>query len=290
MTAPLRVLVLGAGGMLGHVVFRWFAQLPGLHTTGTLRSSAAPQALQAAQSPTAQLLTGIDALAPAHLEALLQATRPDVVLNCIGLVKQLQAANDPLQVIPVNALLPHQLARLCRRSGARLVHISTDCVFSGRRGPYSEDDSADATDLYGRSKLLGEVVDDGALTLRTSMIGPQLQGRHGLLAWFLGEPGPVKGYARAVFSGLPTVEVARVLAEHVLPDRTLSGLYHLGSRAIDKHALLGLVAAEYGVHTPIAKDENVVIDRSLDTSRFQAATGYTAPGWPELVRRMRAFG
>jgi dTDP-4-dehydrorhamnose reductase len=286
----MRVLVLGAAGMLGHVVFRWFAGLPGLHTTGSLRSTSAPQTLLGAQTPMARLVTGVDALAPGSLEPLIEACRPDVVLNCIGLVKQLQAANDPLQAIPVNALLPHQLARMCRRRGARLVHISTDCVFSGHRGPYREDDPADATDLYGRSKLLGEVVEEGVLTLRTSIIGPQLQGHHGLLAWFLQQSGPVKGYARAVFSGLPSVEVARVLAEHVLPHPTLSGIYHLGSEAIDKHSLLRLIAAEYGLPTSIERDENVVIDRSLDASRLRAATGYAAPPWPELVRRMRAFG
>lgn len=276
--------------MLGHVLFRWFARLPGMDTTGTLRSPAVPQALEGSLSPTARLLTGVDVLEQASVESLMQATRPDVIINCIGLVKQLEAANDPRQAIPINAELPHRLAKLCRQQGGRLVHMSTDCVFSGRRGHYTEDDPADADDVYGRSKLLGEVIEDGVLTLRTSVIGPQLQGQHGLLAWFLGHPGPIKGFARAVFSGLPTVEVARVIAEYVVPRPALSGLYHLGSQAIDKHALLELVAAEYGVHTPIERDDSVVIDRSLDTSRFHGSTGYTAPSWPELVRRMREFG
>ena len=289
-TPPLRLLVLGAGGMLGHIAFRWFAGLRGYHTLGTVRRQAIPAPIQRLQTATARLQPGFDALEATQLEQLVQDFRPDAVINCVGLVKQLEASRDPLQAIPVNALLPHRLAELCGRTGSRLVHLSTDCVFSGRRGLYREDDPPDPIDLYDCTKLIGEPVGPHVVTLRTSMIGPELISRHGLLSWFLSEPGPVRGYARAVFSGLPTVEVARVLAEHVLPNRELSGTYHLASDPIDKYALLKLVADEYSLPTPIERDENLVIDRSLDGSRFKAATGFAPAPWPELVRRMREFG
>jgi dTDP-4-dehydrorhamnose reductase len=290
MTRPQKILVLGATGMLGHVLFRWLAKHPDMAVVGTLRSEKPPPVLAAAQNSHARLVTGLDALDTTRVQRLFADEQPSFVINCVGLVKQLELASDPLQAIPVNALLPHQLARACTEQGARLVHISTDCVFSGIKGRYCEDDVPDVTDLYGRSKLLGEVEGPGIVSLRTSMIGPQLERQYGLLAWFLNTAGPVKGYARAVFSGLPTVEVARVIEEHILPNPRLSGVYHLASDPIDKHAFLGLVAREYGHPARIDKDETVVIDRSLDASRFHAATGYTPPAWPELVRRMRAFG
>lgn len=291
MTTARKILVLGAAGMLGHVVFRWFAQRPHLQVVGTLRQAQVPTALAAAvRGSHARLVTGLDALQADAVARLLDDEQPHLVVNCVGLVKQLAQAADPLQAIPVNALLPHQLARACTVRGVRLVHISTDCVFSGAQGRYREADHADATDLYGLSKLLGEVAGPGIVSLRTSMVGPQLEGQHGLLAWFLHARGPVKGYARAIFSGLPTAEVARVIEEYVLPEQGLSGVYHLASEPIDKHAFLGLVAREYGVPTAIERDEALVIDRSLDASRFRLATGYAAPAWPELVRRMRAFG
>lgn len=285
-----RVLILGASGMLGHVLFRWFARLDGYETVGTLRSHAIPQGLMPPGSDTrARLLTGVDALQPGRLEAVHRNVIPDVVINCVGLVKQLDACTDPLQAIPVNALLPHLVAALCRETGARLIHISTDCVFSGRRGRYTESDLPDAEDLYGRSKLLGEVATPGALTLRTSVIGPELGSRRGLFEWFRTQPGPVRGFEKAIFSGLPSVEFARVVTDFVLPRPELSGVYHLAVDPIDKCALLELIAHEYGLPTTIVPDRSVVVDRSLNASRFNATTGYASPAWPELIRRMHAF-
>jgi dTDP-4-dehydrorhamnose reductase len=209
--------------------------------------------------------------------------RPGVVVNCIGLVKQLAAADDPLQALPINSLLPHRLAWLCSLIGARLVHISTDCVFNGRKGGYRETDPSDAEDLYGRSKFLGEVAYSHTITLRTSIIA------HGLVAWFLSQNGRVKGYRRAIFSGLPTVELSRVVRDVVLPRSDLAGLYHVAAAPIAKFDLLTIVAAAYGTDAVIDPDDSVVIDRSLDAGRFRQATGYVAPPWPELVARMRDF-
>lgn len=281
------VLVLGVSGMLGSMAFRQLGGRPGWRVVGTVRSPAArgrfPQGSDIRTDVAAEDLTG--------LAGLLRDVRPKVVINCIGIVKQAAASRDPLQSLPINAVFPHQLGRLCDLGGIRLVHISTDCVFSGRAGSYRESDVPDAEDLYGRSKLLGEVDAPNAITLRTSIVGPEPSGAHGfgLLEWFLRQPGPVKGYARAVFSGLTTDELTRVIADVVMPRPELTGVYHVSAAPIGKYDLLRLFAAAYGRSVAIERDESVVIDRSLDSSRFRAATGYAPPDWPAMVAAMRSL-
>jgi dTDP-4-dehydrorhamnose reductase len=223
------------------------------------------------------------------LTHLFAVVHPDVVINCIGLVKQLAEADAPLIAIPINSLLPHRLARLCELAGARLVHMSTDCVFSGEKGMYTEADAADAKDLYGRSKYLGEVDYPHAITLRTSIIGHELDGARSLIGWFLAQEGSVKGYRRAIFSGLPTVEIARVIRDHVISHPDLHGIYHVSAEPINKFDLLTLVAQTYGKAIDISADDQLVIDRSLDSTRFRQATGFKPKPWPELVRSMREF-
>ncbi|NML47797.1 SDR family oxidoreductase [Ramlibacter sp. G-1-2-2] len=287
-SSPTRVLVLGASGMLGNAVLRLLADSPGFAVAGTVRSPGAQRLLPAPLRD--KLVTGIDIENADSLARAFAEARPDVVVNCIGVVKQLAEADDPLTAVPINSLLPHRLARLAAVAGARLVHVSTDCVFSGSRGMYTEADFPDANDLYGRSKYLGEVDYPNAVTLRTSIIGHELASAHGLVGWFLAQQAGVKGYRRAIFSGLPTVELARVIRDHVIPDRELHGLWHVSAAPIDKYALLKLVGEAYGRDTAIAPDDRLVIDRSLDSSRFRERTGWQPPAWPDLVRRMRDFG
>jgi dTDP-4-dehydrorhamnose reductase len=215
--------------------------------------------------------------------------RPDVVVNCAGLTKHKPEAEDPLVSIPINTLMPHRLAGLCKLVGARLIHVSTDCVFSGEKGSYTEDDFADARDVYGKSKALGEVDYQHAITLRTSTIGHELQSTYGLLDWFLSQQGRCKGYTNAIFSGLPTVVFAQVVRDVVIPHAELSGLYHVAAKPINKFDLLKLIAEVYGKSIDIVPDEKLVIDRSLDATRFRLATGYTAPEWPELINTMHVY-
>jgi len=288
MNKKTTVLVIGASGMLGNAVLRLFAQSEAFETVGSARSAGFLARLPAELRP--HIVCGVDVDNADSLARLFASTRPDVVINCVGLVKQLAEADDPLAAIPINALLPHRLARLCEIAGARLVHISTDCVFSGSTGQYVESDVPDATDLYGRSKLMGEVDYPHAVTLRTSIIGHELDSAHGLVGWFLAQEGTVRGFTRAVFSGLPTVELALVIRDHVLPHPELRGLYHVSAASIAKFDLLKLVAHVYDRAVQISPDDKLVIDRSLNSTRFRSATGYAPPEWPELVRRMRAFG
>jgi dTDP-4-dehydrorhamnose reductase len=283
----IRVLVLGVSGMMGSAVFRVFAQSDGYSVMGSVRSAGVLRLLPSELRE--QVVCGVDVENTDSLMRLFALVRPNVVINCIGLVKQLAEADDPLAAIPINALLPHRVARLCDVVGARLIHMSTDCVFAGTRGMYSEQDVSDAKDFYGRSKYLGEVDYPHAVTLRTSIIGHELSSANGLVGWFLAQQGPVKGYVRAIFSGLPTVELARVIRDFVVPNPELSGLYHVSAEPINKYELLKLVAQVYGKAIDITPDDKLEIDRSLDSSRFREITGYQPAAWPELVRRMHEF-
>jgi dTDP-4-dehydrorhamnose reductase len=283
----VKILVLGASGMLGNAMLRTLAAADGHDVWATVRSSNVLKHFDAALQQ--RIVTEVDVENTDSLIGLFAKVQPTVVINCIGLVKQLAHADDPLHALPINSLLPHRLARLCALIGARLVHISTDCVFNGRKGNYRESDPSDAEDLYGRSKLLGEVAYPHTITLRTSIIGHELASAHGLVGWFLSQQGKVRGYRKAIFSGLPTVELARVVRDFVLPNTSLTGLYHVAAEPIAKYDLLQLVGAAYGRDTEIEADDGIVIDRSLNATRFNKATGYIVPPWPALVARMREF-
>ena len=283
----MNVLVLGASGMLGNAVFRYFSADPSLRTYGTVRQAASLQHFDPALR--GQLVHGIDVLDQDGLVRAFGDTKPDVVINCVGLIKQLAHVNDPLEALPINALLPHRIARLCAVAGARMIHVSTDCVFAGDKGNYREADVPDATDLYGRSKLLGEVDYQHAITLRTSIIGHEFRRASALVDWFLSQSGQVKGFRKAVFSGVPTVELARIMKEFVMPHGELRGLYHVAAEPIAKFDLLTLVAKAYGKTIDIVPDDGLIIDRSLDCARFRDATGYVAPAWPALIETMHRF-
>ena len=232
-----------------------------------------------------KMLVGIDLVEDDIVTQTLARNRPQIVINCAGLTKHLPAGNNPASAIAINALLPHRLAEACDRVGARLIHISTDCVFSGQRGNYAETDVADADDVYGRSQRLGEVEQAGHVTLRTSTIGHENHTKFGLLEWFLSQE-TCKGYTRAVFSGLPSVVFARIIRDIIIPDQTLTGLYHVSAAPIAKFDLLQLIAEVYNHRVELAIDRDFVIDRSLNSAKFTKATGYQAPAWPELIQLM----
>lgn len=227
--------------------------------------------------------SGIDIRDPERLRASFQDFRPQAVINAVGVVKQRPDAADSISSITINALFPHQLAQLCSEYSARLVHMSTDCVFSGDHGGYKEEDFTDAKDLYGRSKVLGELCEDHCVTLRTSIIGRELSRRTGLLEWFLAQQGPVQGYRKAVFSGFTTSEMARIIERLLIRHPRVSGLYHVSSEPIAKYDLLNMIKHSLSLRTEIIPDDSVHIDRSLDSTRFRAELGYTPPTWTAMI-------
>lgn len=282
----MKVLILGATGMLGSAMFRTLRKHAGLNVVASMRETSKLRFFTPEEK--SDLLTGVDVLDSDSLVNLLTKVKPDAVINCVGLIKQLGNAKDPLVALPLNAMFPHRLVRLCALYGARVVHISTDCVFDGKKGAYLESDPSNAEDLYGKSKFIGELSDyPNAITLRTSIIGHELGSSFSLVDWFLSQENGVKGYSQAIFSGLPTVELARVVRDFVLPNEGLTGLYHVAANPISKLDLLRLIANEYNKKITITPDDKLVIDRSLNGVRFQQASGYTAPAWPELIRQMK---
>ena len=280
----MRILILGGDGMLGHQLFR---HLRGSYEVRvTLRLG--PEVYNSYRLyPKESTFYGIDATQTEEVRRVLEQFSPEVVVNAIGIVKQRSDANEVIPSLEINSLLPHRLALTCHSIGARLVHLSTDCVFSGRKGRYSESDAPDAEDLYGRTKLLGEVSEPHCLTLRTSMIGPELSRRTGLLEWFLGQKGrTVKGFTKAIFSGFPTVELAPII-EHVLVKTPgIYGVYHVASDAISKYDLLTLIRDRLNLPITIERDSTFKCDRSLDASRFQKDTGYLPPSWEVMIDHM----
>jgi dTDP-4-dehydrorhamnose reductase len=282
-----RVLVLGVSGLLGNVIFRLFKQESDCLTFGSARSSAVLDYVD--KKFHSEIITAVEVENYDSLVQLFATVKPDVVINCIGIVKQLSSASDALVSIPINSLLPHRLANLCLISNARFVHISTDCVFSGSRGNYLESDLPDAEDMYGRSKLMGEVDYPNAITLRTSIIGHEITGTRSLISWFLAQQGNIKGYKKAIFSGLPTVEIARIIRDFILPNPSIHGVYHLSADPISKYDLLCLVAETYEKSIDIVPDSNYTIDRSLNSKRFRSTTGFIPKPWGEMIQAMYDF-
>jgi dTDP-4-dehydrorhamnose reductase len=283
----VKVLVLGGEGMLGHKVYQVLAERFELYAT--FRDADGPwrDFPQYAAAPPGRLIGDIDALDFATVEAALGRVAPDAVINCVGIIKQLKEASDALLTIRLNALLPHQLAAACARTGARLVHISTDCVFSGRRGMYTEDDLPDPPDLYGRSKLLGEVEAPGALTIRTSIFGRDFLKQDALLEWFLSNRGGrVRGYRNALYSGFPTQVLAGIIGDLLSGQPTLEGLWQIASEPVSKYHLLERLRGAMGLDIEIEPYDDPPCDRSLSAARFVAATGYRIPGWDEMIAQI----
>jgi len=281
----VRFLILGGDGMLGHQLY---ASLRGRHEVKvTLRQDFDAYRQYGLFDATGAYM-GIDAR---NIDAPLDVFtrfKPEVVVNAIGIVKQRAAAQDALASIEINALLPQRLAVLSRTVGARLIHISTDCVFSGRAGNYNEDMRPDPEDLYGRSKLLGEVAGERCLTLRTSLIGTELRRKTSLVEWFLAQRGTVIGYRRAIFSGLTTFEMSRVIERIALEHPKAHGLYHVSSAPISKYDLLVMLKNMLGLDITVVPDDKFQCDRSLDSTRFRTEFGYTPPGWDQMPEELAA--
>jgi dTDP-4-dehydrorhamnose reductase len=276
--------VLGGEGMLGHKVFQILGdRFPETHATLHGRpTDPAYERVDLLQRET--VIPGVEAADFDGLEHLIQGLRPTVVVNCIGIVKQRAEAHDPIPSITLNSLLPHRLAATAASHGARLIHFSTDCVFSGRGGGYREDDPADAEDLYGRSKYLGEVSSPPALTLRTSIIGRELASFASLLEWFLAQEGKtIRGFRRVLYSGVTTNQMARLVGDVIERQPDLTGLYQVAGPWISKHDLLCLARDAFDLEVEIVPDDAEVNDRTMYGDRFTAATGWRAPSWQEML-------
>lgn len=282
----MRVLILGAAGMLGHKLCQQYRNR--YETWATVRQSA-QQYQHYALLPSERLIGGVDASNLQSIIDVIGQVKPDVIINCIGIIKQLKDAKNPITSLTINSLLPHQLYSLAHASGARFIHMSTDCVFSGRKGMYTEDDVSDAEDLYGRTKFLGEVSGDGAVTIRSSIIGRELSTASGLIEWFLSnDGGEVKGFRKAIYSGFTTQAMADIIADIIDNHPNLSGVHQVSSEPINKYDLLLMVRDIYKVNIDIIPYDDFVLDRSLDSTPYRQLTGFTPPAWQEMISTMAA--
>lgn len=280
-----KVLILGVAGMVGHKLFIELSKRPELDVYATTRNIGNLSAIFGPEL-VKRVRVGIDAHRFETVAHYLEKLRPNVVINCIGITKQLVDDHHPIPAIEINALMPHRLAEACKLQGIRMIQMATDCVFNGSKGNYRESDPSDATDLYGRTKFLGEVYYGHCLTIRTSFIGHEIGTSHGLVEWFLHQDQQASGYTKAIYSGLPTVEIARVMAELIIPNQDLHGLYHVSSDPISKYDLLQLLAHQYAKKIAITPNDTVAINRSLNSDRFRAVTGFRPRSWAESVEIM----
>ena len=280
----MKILILGGAGMLGHQLWMTLGREHQVWVTVRKTPSQFPDYYV---FPKKYVRSGVDALIFDEVTRALASVQPDLVINCIGLIKQNPLVHDPLSSIQLNALLPHRVSLICRTAGIRMIHISTDCVFSGKKGMYLETDQSDAEDLYGRTKYLGELHYPHTLTLRTSIIGRELSQFKSLLEWFLDQKGKtVKGYTRVIFSGVTTIYLANMVREIINNDIKLTGVYHIASPPISKYELLCMLRDAYKLDVEIVPDDQEGSDRSLVGDKFIKETGYSYPNWADLVTEL----
>jgi len=282
----MRILILGGTGMLGHAL--WQAWQDKFDTYTTLRKTNQDYVIFSGWNKE-RIINHVSVQEFETVTSAVEKVKPSILINCIGIIKQIPSANDPIATIKINSLFPYQLAQLCQKHDTKMIQISTDCVFSGNKGNYTEQDIPDPVDLYGRSKLLGEVIAPNCLTIRTSIIGRELNSQHSLVEWFLAQRGkPVKGYDRAIYTGFTTQALVQTIEKTILEYPNIEGLWHISSDPITKYQLLNMMNQAFNLGITIEKDEHFVCDRSLNSQKFRDFIGYTPPTWDEMIVQLAA--
>lgn len=283
----MKIIILGANGLIGYNILTTFLENPNFEVLAFVRdkkkfNSFRPDLLK-------KLIFDFSIYNLPDLEKTLLNLNPDVVVNCIGITKHRISEFSTEDIIYTNALFPHYLLNICEKQNIRCIQISTDCVFLGNKGKYSEDDVPDALDLYGKTKSLGELLTGNSLTLRISTIGFELDTKYGLLEWFLSQKGECYGYSKAYFTGLPCKFFAKILADLLINHKQLKGLYHIASEPIDKFSLLELIKDTFKINVNIKKNDTFLLDRSLDARKFNSALSFDSPKWCDLVKTLKEF-
>ncbi len=280
-----KILILGAGGMLGHKLCQ---RLDGYEVFGTIRKNVEYYGKYSQVYKNTTLIGPLDVLDYEELEKTIYGIAPDVVINCIGIIKQLDEAKDPVISIKINALLPHQLANICEKTSSRLIQISTDCVFDGKKGSYVETDVPNATDVYGRTKCLGEIADRShCVTLRTSIVGRELNTSSGLVEWFLTNKGKkVNGFKKAIYTGFTTIALVNIIDSIIQNHPGIAGLYQISSEPINKYDLICQLSDAMALDIEVKPETEFFMDRSLICDRFKKETHFTTPSWPDMIRQL----
>ena len=283
----MKVLIFGVTGMLGSCMYKYFSNLNEFRVIGVLRNVNKKSFFN--ENPNSRLINFDNYNNFPKLEKFIKNMQPDYVINCLGVIKQKINETNPETTLFINSYLPHLIDKLSSIHNFKLIHFSTDCVFDGHAGLYKEDDIPLPQDFYGLSKLLGELETKNTLTIRTSIIGHELESTYSLVNWFLSSRNSVQGFTNAIYSGFPSVEIARIIHKFIIPNKSLSGIYNLSSNPISKYELLKIISKQYKHNIDIVSDETVVIDRSLDATLFNMKTKYVCPSWPKLIQDMFEF-
>ena len=282
-----KILILGVNGMLGYSILRYLEKNNNFETYGVLRDRN--KLINQKNFRLEENIKELNCLEIDRMKSFIRKIKPEFIINCTGIVKQNPAINNIPLSIELNSLFPHYLSNMSKTLNFKLIHFSTDCVFSGKSGNYKEEDFADADDLYGRTKFLGEIKEKNCITIRTSIIGPELKNKWGLFSWFLSQKNTAKGFKNVIYSGLTTLEVAKIIEKYIIPNEKLEGLYHVSSIPIDKYSLLQIINKIYKKDIDIKKDLSSISDKSLNGLKFENATGYKPIEWETAIRQLRIF-
>tara|TARA_B100000989_G_C19515946_1_gene461651 strand:- start:1430 stop:2311 length:882 start_codon:yes stop_codon:yes gene_type:complete len=277
----MRILILGGSGMLGHTFFKvWKANS---EVKVTLRKRLEDYEHNQIFG-IGEYFEGIDLRRLDTLRDVIISYKPDCIVNCSGVTKQICNEFNQEDVFTLNALLPHKLAGLCDNFGTRLIQLSTDCIYSGKKGNYNESDISDAEDLYGKSKYQGELNKTNSLTLRKSSIGLELGNKHGLVEWFLNQKGSILGFDKAIYSGFSSIHLAGLIESIIFDSPDLQGIYNIASKPISKYYLLSSLQERIdNFELDIIRDDKIKIDRSLNPSKFLEQTNLKFPSWEKML-------
>ena len=279
----MKILILGVSGMLGHKLYEILSKDPCFDVYGTLRHNP-DYSIKNGLFKSDKILYPINVLELNKLKGVICNISPAIVINCVGIVKNVNKKNNLLDLIELNALFPHQLLKICYENHTKLIHISTDGVFSGKKGMYKECDNADAFEYYGRTKYLGEVDYGNALTIRTSIIGEEIKRSSGFYEWIISMNNKdVIGYKKSIFSGFTTIRFSQILKWIIREHIDLFGLYHISSTPISKFDLITKLKEHLHLNISIIPDYNVKIDRCLDCNEFINITDFEPPTWDEMI-------
>lgn len=283
----MKILILGASGMLGSTIIHVLSEKKRWKILGTIRNNNNKNFFHPKILPNLIKINDLRNLK--NLAKVLYKVKPKIVINCISLEKELLKKADPLTMISTYSILPHQLSKICKEIKSRLIQISTDGVFSGKKGNYKENDIKDTQDIYGICKHLGELDDSHSITIRTSIIGHELNSKNGLVEWFLSQKKKCECFENAIFTGFPTNVLSEIIRDLIIPNKKLNGVYHIASKPITKCKLLALIAKEYGLKINLIANNKIKINRSLNANRFNKATGFVSPNWNDLIRSMYLY-
>jgi len=283
----MKILILGAGGMLGHQIAKTLHSRFPKSVYGMIRKPKSHYE-KYGFLPQERFFDGIDVLETEALLRLLDEVRPQWIVNCVGITLRKSESKNFSKCMEINAVLPHRLALWARHNEAKVIHFGTDCVFDGKKGSsYKDFDQPTATDLYGTSKYLGEITDPFSLTLRLSIVGRELDSNSELVEWFLQQKGKtIKGFSQTIYSGLSTPTVAKEVARIIQDHPQLSGLYQVASEPISKYDLLQLLNEHFANNTTIEREDQHISNKSLDFERYAAKTGFRPPSWSEMIKEL----